>query len=54
MPELVVYRAHEDGSEEIGVMTLDHHGLWVDVGDFEYYFNWNRFDWPFTIIGFLN
>jgi hypothetical protein len=50
---LVVFREFPDGGCELGVVTLEHHGYWVCVGDFDYYLPWNSFEYPFTIIGIL-
>ena len=53
MMELIVFREFEDGECELGILTLETHGYWVNVGDFDYYLPWNKFDYPFTIIGVL-
>jgi len=54
---LVVYREFESGEEEIGVLTYETHGFWVDVGDFKYFLSWGdnfHFSlYPFQIIGEL-
>lgn len=49
----VFYREFPTGGHEIGV--LEDWGSWLvmDVGDFAYVMNWNKFDWPFTWIGNL-
>lgn len=54
LAQLVVYREFDDGEDEIGILTFERMGqVWVHVGDFDYYLNWNSFGTPFTIIGFL-
>ena len=49
----VFFREFPGGRYEIGV--LEDWGTWLvmDVGDFAYCMNWNRFDCPFTFIGML-
>lgn len=54
MPPMIVYHEFESGEEELGIMTLEcDYQLWVHVGDFDYLLNWNSFEAPFTVIGFL-
>lgn len=55
MRELGVYvREFPDGEIEIGVLE-DYFGEYqiMDVGNFAYCMNWNRFEYPFLWIGYL-
>jgi hypothetical protein len=45
----IYFREFADGDFEIGILEGD----WMHVGDFDYYMPWNRFENPFTLIGWL-
>ena len=49
----VFFREFDDGSYELGVLEDYGSYLVMDVGEFAYAMNYNRFEYPFTWVGMI-